>query len=107
MCNNNKDIKPKIEKAFEIFELGTVSKISSKLIPFRSLHIANNGDIARVTPEAYKKLTERESAIEILEDFPEELNIQKVNIEQLSCLGKVIKKTRTIILISRYGAYAK
>jgi len=94
-----------IHDAFEIFELNTVSKSTSKLVPFKSLNNASKGSVVRVTQYAYKKYVESGNTIEILEDFPESLKINEVDTENSSFLAKVIEKDRSSIILSRYSAY--
>ncbi len=94
-----------IHKAFKIFELNTVSKSSSKLVPFKSLNNASRGSVVRVTSYAYKKYVDNGNTIEILEDFPDSLAVDEVDTENNSFLAKVIEKDRTSIVLSRYKAY--
>lgn len=94
-----------IVKAFKLFELTTVSKSSSKLVPFKSLNNASYGSVVRVTPYSYKKYTEKGNKIEILEDFPECLEIKDVDIDNYSFLAKVVDKKYDSLTLSRFGAY--
>jgi len=94
-----------IHDAFEIFELNTVSKSSSKLVPFKSLNNASKGSVVRVTQYAYKKYIESGNIIKIWEDFPRVLEIDEVDTENRSFLAKVIEKDRSSIILSRYSAY--
>ena len=94
-----------IHKAFKIFELNTVSKSSSKLVPFKSLNNASRGSVVRVTSYAYKKYVDNGNTIEILEDFPDSIAVDEVDTENNSFLAKVIEKDRISIVLSRYKAY--
>ena len=94
-----------IHKAFKIFEFNTVSKSSSKLVPFKSLNNASKGSVVRVTSHSYKKYVDNGNSIEILEDFPECLEMKEVDTENNSFLAKVIDKHRTSIVLSRCKAY--
>jgi hypothetical protein len=92
-----------IHKAFTIFELNTVSKSSSKLVPFKSLNNASKGSVVRVTSHSYKKYIDNGNSIEIREDFPECLEMKEVDTENNSFLAKVIDKDRSSIFIYDLG----
>ena len=96
-----------IAKAFHYFETNTVSKSTSKLVPFKSLNAAYYGITIRVTPQAYAKSLVNGNTIEILEDFPDYLNIEPASPEDNAFIGKVIQKDKNKIVISRYQAYIR
>jgi len=103
--NNLNKYYNSVKSAFEVFEFNTVSKSSSKLVPLKSLNNASVGSIVRVTPFSYKKYMEKGNSIKILEDFPECLEIDNVDIDKNSFLGKVLKKNYNSIVLSRFKAY--
>jgi hypothetical protein len=94
-------------KAFEIFENITVSKSTPKLVPFKSLNNASYGSIIRITPQSYVKYINNDNKIEILEDFPQYAHVKAIDTSKYSFLGKVIRKEKNQITISRYHAYCK
>ena len=103
--NNLNKYYNSVKSAFEVFEFNTVSKSSSKLVPLKSLNNASVGSIVRVTPFSYKKYMEKGNSIKILEDFPECLEVDNVDIDKNSFLGKVLKKNYNSIVLSRFKAY--
>ena len=94
-----------IQKAFKIFEEGTVSKSSSKLVPFKSLNNASYGNIIRITPSSYKKYGLKDKILTIEEGFPEVINIDAIDTEEFSFLAKVTNKKYDSLTVSRFAAY--
>lgn len=94
-----------IKTALETFESETVTVSKSKFIPFKSLKNAIYNSIIRVTPSSYKNYKESGAELEIIEDFPEYLNIDRINPEQSSFLAKVVSRRSTYIKLSRVQAY--
>ncbi len=95
----------KIASLFQIFESTTVSKSTSKFIPFRSLNNSKTGSIIRITPQSYSKYIESGRFLEIKDDLPSCLKLNKVEPEQISFLAKVIQKNKNSMTVSRIKAY--
>jgi hypothetical protein len=115
-CKNNLDnvykkilqlqsLYEKITVAFESFEKKAITLSKSKFIPFKSFKNTSVGSIIRVTPSSYKHYTQAGGEVILFEDFPEHLNILKIDALKSSFLAKVVKKYRNHIELSRFEAY--